>query len=1028
MFKVARWRNQKIKTVFRLQFQATQVINSGSRLMISVIPADVGQPTVRLGKAVVEDGACTWENPIYETVKFIRETKTGRLQDKIYHFILATGSCRKRFLGEVSINFADYAEALMPVTVSLPITASSSGAILHVTIQNLQGDEYQRDIQENQEFKEKSESRILHSQLSNSISEGNYEHNYTEGNYYDATIPQADERSRTFRDWIPSSSAPAPRLDPSPRQDSLNNFQVKDCSVQQNSPNLQSPSRQETMPQRKMPDTVIATSDAAQQSGMDSLLQEEIFGSISYSKDAAPDHSEKSSELLQRQISVLERQAQVTELELESLRRQTVKETKRGQELSRQIISLTKDRDALKTECETLKLQQRSKNQNEISGEKETRGNSQKTELEEELIHQKDLNKALRLQLQKTQDSNSELILVVKDLEEMLGKKEKELSHLSVKIKNCSHDEELENKNFQHNLGNDKELICEEFLTTKIDTEEANMLKEKITDLQDEIEGHIKEREQLKTQIIQLTEDCAVVEQENDDLRLKFDQKQRELIDKENQCTTYMGMIEELEDQIARLEKVIKKQADEHSESSDIILKQEMHLKRLEKELEEQSQEFEANIREMTNAKIQQEQKALQVEEELRIIKLKHATAAQQLQEEFRKLTEQLASKFDENEKLSIKAQTEASELRLQITILQESLQKANEELELIKYHNDIEMQKLSDQLIQKEKEGKQLLKLEDICTELKNMKQKEEEKCEVLLKENQLLRTEIERLTEENYHFSKQLEQNKDLRFDMEHVKTSMGEREKLLELTSREKDDLERKYASVRMQAQQSQEELNDMRSTQEKKDGMIESLQSDVEKLTAQHNELKKNLFQVKSENDNLRKQLTQQKEDLQKKDHVIGHIEEKFKNSTPKEVAGLNGKVKQLKGARGTGMTNDNGIKVEERRHVVKKLHNTELCTSGISSHNGASKAPGKSRKETCIEKNQKVHCSQISNEGDIMQLLTEIASLKEKNRSMEDELTEMQGKYSEVSLRFAEVEGERQQLVMTIRNLRNGQKK
>ena len=42
--------------------------------------------------------------------------------------------------------------------------------------------------------------------------------------------------------------------------------------------------------------------------------------------------------------------------------------------------------------------------------------------------------------------------------------------------------------------------------------------------------------------------------------------------------------------------------------------------------------------------------------------------------------------------------------------------------------------------------------------------------------------------------------------------------------------------------------------------------------------------------------------------------------------------------------------------------------------------------------------------------------------------MEDELKEMQEKYSEVSLKFAEVEGERQQLVMTIRNLRNGQKK
>lgn len=38
--------------------------------------------------------------------------------------------------------------------------------------------------------------------------------------------------------------------------------------------------------------------------------------------------------------------------------------------------------------------------------------------------------------------------------------------------------------------------------------------------------------------------------------------------------------------------------------------------------------------------------------------------------------------------------------------------------------------------------------------------------------------------------------------------------------------------------------------------------------------------------------------------------------------------------------------------------------------------------------------------------------------------MEAELKEMQERYSEISLKFAEVEGERQQLVMKVRNLKN----
>lgn len=61
------------------------------------------------------------------------------------------------------------------------------------------------------------------------------------------------------------------------------------------------------------------------------------------------------------------------------------------------------------------------------------------------------------------------------------------------------------------------------------------------------------------------------------------------------------------------------------------------------------------------------------------------------------------------------------------------------------------------------------------------------------------------------------------------------------------------------------------------------------------------------------------------------------------------------------------------------------------------------------------------------EGNLTEILTEMAQLKEKNKCMETELKEMEERYSEISLKFAEVEGERQQLVMTVRNLKNGKK-
>lgn len=61
------------------------------------------------------------------------------------------------------------------------------------------------------------------------------------------------------------------------------------------------------------------------------------------------------------------------------------------------------------------------------------------------------------------------------------------------------------------------------------------------------------------------------------------------------------------------------------------------------------------------------------------------------------------------------------------------------------------------------------------------------------------------------------------------------------------------------------------------------------------------------------------------------------------------------------------------------------------------------------------------------ECSINDMLIELDSLKEKNQCMESELKDMQERYSEISLKFAEVEGERQKLVMTLRNLKNAKK-
>ncbi|GMQ05366.1 hypothetical protein CsSME_00050424 [Camellia sinensis var. sinensis] len=93
MFKSARWRTEKnkVKAVFKLHFHATQLAQvRGDGLMISLVAADVGKPTVKLEKATIRDGSCYWENPVSETVTFFREPKSGKIREKIYYFVVST--------------------------------------------------------------------------------------------------------------------------------------------------------------------------------------------------------------------------------------------------------------------------------------------------------------------------------------------------------------------------------------------------------------------------------------------------------------------------------------------------------------------------------------------------------------------------------------------------------------------------------------------------------------------------------------------------------------------------------------------------------------------------------------------------------------------------------------------------------------------------------------------------------------------------------------------------------------------------
>ncbi|KAJ6695481.1 MYOSIN HEAVY CHAIN-RELATED PROTEIN [Salix koriyanagi] len=120
---------------------------------------------------------------------------------------------------------------------------------------------------------------------------------------------------------------------------------------------------------------------------------------------------------------------------------------------------------------------------------------------------------------------------------------------------------------------------------------------------------------------------------------------------------------------------------------------------------------------------------------------------------------------------------------------------------------------------------------------------------------------------------------------------------------------------------------------------------------------------------------------------------------------------------------------NDIGVNSNGDIAGDFRNIDENPSssyGMCKENGNSKLLIKSDHSNASEQEPKTSCIK-NTDHNADKLLSELVTLEERNKLMESELKEMQERYSEISLKFAEVEGERQQLVMTLRNLKNARK-
>ncbi|KAK4803300.1 hypothetical protein SAY86_001503 [Trapa natans] len=963
MFKQGRWRGEKnrVKAVFKLQFHATQVSETGAEgLIVALVPADGGKPPVKSEKALVEDGRCQWETPIYQRVMFTRELLTGKINRRIYSLVVSTGLGRSSsVVGEVSVDLADYVEATKASSISIPLKNSTASAVLHVLIQRVEDNSGQSVVEAHEDANIKHGGRNCVSRLSNAEKDDSMRSDFMEdgkSNCYggassgsDLTLSTASESS--------SSGLNTPR-EVGTRHGN---------SEQQDPASFLSLLSYASLPQTQ---AFEANPKSCQDNGRPKWEWTFDGKPGSYDAREMPNSDVKR---LRDELAAMARKVDVSEMELQALRRQITKESRRGQELVKEVEGLRMERDSLEEECRAFRARFEGSKSKKIHGEDGGDLQAILEEVRQEVNYEKEMNFNLRLQLQKTQQSNEELILAVTDLDEMLEQKNQEILDMSRKTQQVEKGDAVTDEEEQRVL---EELVKEHNGDKNSATEEMKLVR-----VCRELDTCKKEKDELEMQMEQLALDYEILKQENHEILYRLEQSElQEQLKDHSECSSGF----ELESPMEVLERDLEEKSKNFSDSLETISELKIHVRNLEEEMEIREREIEANLEAIVKEKIEQEKRAIRAEEILKKMQLRNVSTAQKLQEDFRRLSLQMASMFDENEKATLRVMKEASNLRREKSRMEELLGKANGEIQSVRKTYEQKLAELS---------------------------------CQMKAKEDQIgsLKCEILSLREENGLLTVKVKQSKALAVELGMLKAKLGETEGVVMRGNEERSSMSQK---ITMLKEEKEEKMN-----------IIQRLEVELETVSSELTNLKGSIGELELKKEKFRNQASQLKSDMQKKEDAIAKGEKKatggsagIRSPSPtrnnrssaapvgpgnKDIWSLKEKIRSLEGKIETK-------EVEMRASRKEFLEREKEMLCKIEEF------------ERRMEEQKQVmfHGESAALGKDLEDLKTESEKLKERNELMEVELKDLQQRYSEMSVKFAEVEGERQQLAMDLRSIKN----
>ncbi|KAF9599029.1 hypothetical protein IFM89_033374 [Coptis chinensis] len=517
MFRLHRNKSDKSgeKIDFKFSnFQILQVPKGWDKLLVSIVSVETGKTVTKSSKALARNGKCVWTESLSESIWIsLDDASKKQMEPNLFKLVVSMGSARSSILGEASINLTTYISSKSPVPVSLPLKKNTQGTILQVKIQCLNPKTIVRDEQLQEAASPLEDMNADYNETDNKsdISDNSYAKSFgsSSSNHLGSALHPGEVGSRNAsfsasgsRISFDSAEGSVDKTTFSPRHDFSGD--LYDPIGIQDSPSLQNGGTHGAVPvgdHSRSNQTSFNSRFTTSGSNLHSQRQElghspstlamSSLGNARSSKELL-EAAEDTIEELRSEAKMWERNARKLMHDLELVRKESSGQSRHQADLDMELSAACTERDSLKKEIEQLKeLLEESKTKNMASehsiSQAEGISHIQK-ELESEIKFQKESNTNLAVQLEKTQESNIELVSILQELEETIEKQRLEIDAISAERVNLSTEENCEHGNEDMECPNENQDIQKLVEAQKEFQATVCLLEEKLEDKNKELE------------------------------------------------------------------------------------------------------------------------------------------------------------------------------------------------------------------------------------------------------------------------------------------------------------------------------------------------------------------------------------------------------------------------------------------------------------------------------------------------------------------------------------------------------------